>query len=145
MTAIRGFLIALGVGIALWGLHVLLGLGRDNLIATLTWLVGGVFLHDGVLAPATIVVFFAITRVVRGPLPLPVIIGGLVLGTVTLLASPTILRLGRIKDNSSLVDRNYTVGWLVFAGLTLLIVTAATLLGHRRSKGGARGASTGRR
>ncbi|HET6152983.1 MAG TPA: hypothetical protein VFE15_08500 [Marmoricola sp.] len=145
MTALRGFLIALGVGIAVWGVHVLLGLGRHNLIAALTWLVGGVVLHDGVLAPITIAVFFVISRVARRPLPVPVIVGGLVLSTVTLLASPTILRLGLIKDNDSLLDRNYTVGWLVFAGLTLLIVTAATLRGRRSTKEGHDGAHPGRR
>ena len=38
--------------------------------------------------------------------------GGVVLGSLTLLAIPVLGRFGERPDNATLLDRNYTVGWL---------------------------------
>ena len=48
-----------------------------------------------------------------------------VLGTVTLLAVPVLGRFGARPDNPTLLDRDYTAGWLVLAGLTLVAVVVA--------------------
>ncbi len=43
--------------------------------------------------------------------------GFVVLGSATLLAIPVLGRFGERPDNPTLLDRNYTAGWLVLAAL----------------------------
>ena len=45
----------------------------------------------------------------------------MVLGAVTLLAVPVLGRFGAQPDNPTLLDRAYGPGWLVLAGLTVLL------------------------
>ncbi|MFL6079904.1 MAG: hypothetical protein ACJ714_08255 [Ornithinibacter sp.] len=135
---------ALGVGVAAYGLVALLDLGLDNLRAAMTWLVGGVLLHDGLLAPVTIAGCFVVARLWRGSLPAPVVVGAVVLGTVTVVAIPVLGRFGARADNPTLLDRNYVLGWLVLVTLTVLAV-AADILVSRSRKGGADGPGPGRR
>jgi hypothetical protein len=47
----RVVLAAAGLAAAAYGLVTLWGLGGDNLLSALPWLLGGVVLHDAVLAP----------------------------------------------------------------------------------------------
>ncbi|MCW2784551.1 MAG: hypothetical protein JWP74_1068 [Marmoricola sp.] len=144
MLAIRGVLIAAGVAIGGYGAYMLLGLGTDNLVATVKWLVGGVVLHDGVLGPVVIALAFVVTRIARIKVPAPVVVGGIVLGSVTLLAIPVLGRFGAAADRPTLLDRNYVAGWFAFAGLTLLVVAGAVLRG-RFGRGGGDGPGTGGR
>jgi hypothetical protein len=138
---------ALGLAGAAYGVIELLDLGLDNLVAAGTWLVGGVLLHDGAVAPLTIAVCFLIARAWRRRVPAPVVIGAVVLATVTVVAIPVLGRFGARADNSTLLDRNYVLGWLVLATLTVMVtgVTVATAAARARTKGGDRGASAGRR
>jgi len=147
MRLVRMLTGGLGLAAAAYGAIQLLDLGLGNLWAAVVWLAGGVILHDAVLAPLTIVLAFLAVRVARGRVPAPVAGGAIVLATVTLVAVPVLGRFGARPDNATLLDRNYVLGWLVLATLTLVVVLAATvapLLAARR-KGGDRGASAGRR
>jgi hypothetical protein len=146
MTAVRLLLGALGVGGAAYGVVALLDLGLDNLREAGIWLVGGVVVHDALLAPATIAVCFVVARGWRGSVPAPLVAGAVVLGTVTVVAVPVLLRLGAREDNPTLLDRNYVLGWLALATLTVVVSVVATGVTARvRRKGGADGASAGRR
>ena len=128
----RVLLVVLGVLGAGYGIRLLLEQGTDNLIAAGSWLIGGVVLHDGVIGPLTIGVAAAATLALRRKLPAPVIVGAIVLATVTLVAYPVLGRFGARPDNPTLLDRNYTVGWFVFAGLTLLAVAISLIRRHRQ-------------
>lgn len=141
---VRVVLIALGVGLACYGAVLLLDLGTDNLFATGRWLIGGVILHDGLLGPATIILAALVLRLTRGRVPAPVILAALVLGSVTLVAVPVLGRYGARADNPTLLPRDYTVGWLVFAGLTFLLAALAVLRGRGSTKGGEDGTRAGR-
>ncbi len=147
MTGWRILLGVLGLGGATYGVAQLLGLGFDNLVATLIWLVGGVALHDGVVAPVTIALGAVLVTLWRRPLPGPLVAGAVVLATVTVVAVPVLGRFGARTDNPTLLDRNYVLGWLALAtlivvvSLTAVVVTAA----RARTKGGADGAGAGRR
>jgi hypothetical protein len=143
MNALRLLIGALGIGGAAYGIVALLDLGLENLREAGIWLVGGVAVHDGVLAPATIAVCFVAARLGRGTTPAPLVVGAVVLGTVTVVAVPVLLRLGARADNPTLLDRNYVLGWLALATLTVVVSAAATVRG--RTRGGADGASAGRR
>jgi hypothetical protein len=147
-----GWRIACGVlGLAgtAYGLLRLFALGLGNLWATTTWLAGGVLLHDGVLAPATIAAGLALAslwrRAVGAAVPAAVVVGAIVLGTTTVLAVPVLGRFGARPDNPTLLDRNYVLGWLLVATLTVAAsgtaVVVATARGRRRGwrRGGPHG------
>lgn len=148
IRVIRVLLVALGVGAGLWGAMLLGDLGATNFLASLSWLVGGVIVHDALIGPLVIAVAVAGTRLLRGQWPAPVIVGLIVVGSVTLASVPMIGRFGALADNPTLLPRNYGLGWLVFVGLVSLLVAIALLVGRRRSEtlrdGGERGASTDR-
>ncbi|MCX6394890.1 MAG: hypothetical protein NTV23_00190 [Propionibacteriales bacterium] len=136
---------ALGLAAGLWGAWLMSDLGVDNLVASGTWLVGGVVLHDAVIGPVTIALAAVAVRLSRRSVPGPVIVGGIVLGSVTLAVVPVLGRFGAHADNPSLLPRDYVGGWLVFAGLTLTAVVVALLVGRRSAKDGEHGAGSGRR
>ena len=120
---------AAGLGASAYGLWLLWDQGSDNLRATITWLVVGVIAHDAVLAPVVIVLgVIAGVAVPRG-WRAAAAWAFVVLGTVTVTAIPVLGRFGERADNPTLLDRDYTAGWLVVAALTL---TGALLLGIRQ-------------
>jgi hypothetical protein len=122
---------ALGVLGGGYGAWLVLSRGHD-LLNLVLWLAGGVVLHDGVLALVVLVVGTIAVRLLPQAAKAPAVVGAIVLGSVTLAAVPVLGRFGARSDNATLLDRNYTVGWLAFAGLVLVGVVAASLVGSRR-------------
>jgi hypothetical protein len=120
-----------GLAVTLYGAWLLLGLGWANTRSTLFWLVGGVVLHDGVFAPAIIVVGLVALRVMKPQRWAPVVVGMVILVPATLLAIPELGRFGARADNTTLLDRHYWVGWFVLAGLVLAGVVASMVLSAR--------------
>jgi hypothetical protein len=129
----------LGVAAATYGVVHLLDLGVDNLVATLVWVVGGVALHDGLLAPACIVLAAVLLRLTHRRPPAAVVVGAIVLGTVTLVAVPVLGRFGARADNATLLDRSYVAGWCAFAGVVLALVVVGIVLDRRSRRRGASG------
>ena len=66
------------------------------------------------------------------------------LGSVTLLAVPVLGRFGARPDNPTLLDRDYALGWVVLAVLTIAGVAVATYVGARDARKGSRGPGAGR-
>ena len=128
MRAARLVVALLGLGAAAYGAKQLLDLGLDNLVATMEWVVGGVALHDGLLAPLCVVAGVLLVRATHGRMPAAIVVGAIVLGTVTISAVPVLGRFGARADNATLLDRSYVAGWFVFAGLTVLLVVVAVLI-----------------
>ncbi|MFC5752873.1 hypothetical protein [Actinomadura rugatobispora] len=108
---VGGALIATG----LWGL------ARESdvdLVGWAVWFGGAVLAHDAVLVPCVLLVGAATTRLPRSYRRL--VQGALMVGgTVTLVALPFVLGLGRRADNPSILPLPY--------GRNLLIVLAAVL------------------
>ena len=117
----------------------------DQLINAGEWLIAGAILHDAVLAMITIALGALAVRLAPAPARAPLVVAFIVLGSVTLLAVPVLGRFGARADNATLLDRHYTAGWLVLAGITLVAVVVATLVRSRASRGGGHGPSAGRR
>jgi hypothetical protein len=115
-----------GLGAAGFGGWHLLENGR--LTGVLLWLAGAVVVHDGVLAPLTVLVTAVGARVLPTRARRPVLVAFVLLATVTLTAVPVLGGWGRRPDNPTLLDRHYVVGWCAFAGLVL----TGTLLGAVR-------------
>ena len=130
---------SLGVAAGVYGAWLLWDRGWDNLVAAATWLVAGVVLHDGVLAPVVLLLCLAGTRTLPRAARGPAAAGLVVLGSVTLLAVPVLGRFGARPDNPTLLDRNYALGWVLLTVATLAGVAVATYLGARSERRGSRG------
>ncbi|MXG91767.1 hypothetical protein [Nocardioides flavescens] len=126
---------AVGVLVAAYGAWLLLSRqDAEQLRSAAVWLVAGVVLHDVVLAPVVVVLGLLVSRVVPPVARAPIAAGAIVLGSVTLLAVPVLGRFGERSDNPSLLDRDYTAGWLVLAAVVLVAVVVATLARARRRR-----------
>jgi hypothetical protein len=122
---------AVGVLVGVYGAWLVLSRGHD-LLNLVLWLAAGVVLHDGVLALVVLVVGTVTVRLLPRAAKAPAVVGLVVLGSVTLLAVPVLGRFGARSDNPTLLDRDYTAGWLVFAALVVTGVVTASLVGSRR-------------
>jgi hypothetical protein len=130
--AIRVAMLACGVTAGAYGAFLLLDLGGANTRATVVWLVGGVVLHDGVIAPLTIVAAAAALRLAPRARLAPFVVGLVVLAPVTLLAVPVLGRFGARADNPTLLDRPYWLGWSVLVALVVAGILVGRYAGHRR-------------
>ena len=126
----------LGVAVAAYGAWLLLQEDFADLVDTAVWLAGGVVLHDFVLVPLTLLLGLVLIRLLPANLRAPVAGGLVVLGTVTLMAVPVLGGWGANADNPTILDRNYTAGWLVVAGVTMLVVVLTIALRRGGRSGG---------
>lgn len=134
MTTVRWVGGAGGVLCGLYGAWLLLTrTDTDQLVSAGVWLAGGVLLHDAVLAPAVVVLGVVAARLLPGAVRAPLAVVAVVVGSVTLLALPVLL--GREPDNPTLLDRDYTTGWLVLASLVVAVVACGRLVQERRRRG----------
>ncbi len=133
MTRSRLALGAVGVLLGLYGAWLVLSRGHD-LLNVVLWLAAGVVLHDGILSIALLVAAAVSLRLVPQAARAPVAVGTVVLGSLTILAIPVLGRFGERADNATLLDRDYTVGWLVVAGLTVAAVVGASVVRSRRRR-----------
>jgi hypothetical protein len=125
----------LGTLVGLYGAYlVLTRQDTDQLVSAAVWLAAGVVLHDAVLAPVVLGVVYVGSRLVPAPARVPAAAALVVLGSATVLAIPVLGRFGALPDNPTLLDRDYTAGWLVLAGLVVLAAGAATLVRSRRQQ-----------
>jgi hypothetical protein len=147
-------LVVIGVLAAAYGVRRLLELPWANTRATLEWLVGGVVLHDGVFAPAVLVVSLVALRVAGAKRLAPVVVVLVILVPVTLLGIPELGRFGARADRPTLLDRDYWLGWSVLVTLVTGAVALGTVARLRRRavasparsvEGGDGGAGDGRR
>jgi hypothetical protein len=130
---------AVGVAMALFGVLRLLQQDLPDIADAVLWLVGGVLVHDALLSPLVIVGTVLAARLLPRR-TWAVVAGGLVvLLTVTVTAIPVLGSWGSRPDNPTLLDRNYVVGWCVFAALVLVVTLvrltpAWSRLKQRRSR-----------
>jgi hypothetical protein len=116
-----------GAGLAGFGVHTLLAHASDTRpVVVVRWVIGLALVHDLVLAPVVLLVATAVHR--WAPRPVRAVLAGVlvVTGVLVLEAWPALRGYGRIRDNPTVLPRNYAVGlgvavavvWL--AGLALV-------------------------
>lgn len=89
-----------------------------------TWLVGGLVLHDAVLAPVVLGLGWLTARALPDWVRAPVQVGGLVSATLTLASVPLLLGRGRASDNPSVDPLDYGRNVI---GLVLVVAVVCTL------------------
>ena len=126
---------AFGLAMGLFGALRFLQRDLDDILDSVLWLAGGVAVHDAVIAPLTLALGALASRVLPAAVRTRVVLGFVVLATMTITAIPVLGRFGAREDNATLLDRNYTVGWLTVAALivvgTLLVARVSDRLGQR--------------
>lgn len=118
---------ALGLAMGLFGALRFLQRDLDDIVDSVLWLAGGVAVHDAVIAPLTLALGALGARVLPDAARTRVVLGLVVVATMTITAIPVLGRFGARADNSSLLDRNYTVGWLT---VVALVVVGTLLVGR---------------
>ena len=122
-----------GVGVLMGAFGALrfLQLDLDDIVNAVLFLAGGVIVHDGFLAPLTVVVVLLGTRVVPARMRTAVTMGLVVLATVTVTAVPVLGGFGVRADNPSLLPRHYVLGWCAFAAVVLVVTAVVALRAPR--------------
>lgn len=139
---------ASGVLVAAYGGWLLLSRQETaGNLDVLLWLAGGVVVHDALLAPALVALCWVGARLLPAVARPAAAAGVVVLGSLSLLAVPFLGGFGRdnAPDNSTLLDRDYTTGFLVLVGVVLVGVVLPVLLHTLRSSRAGAGAADGER
>ena len=100
------------------------------------WLAGGVLVHDVLLGSVVIVVSLLATRLLPAVARPAAGAGLVVLGSLTVLAVPFLGGFGRenAPDNPTLLDRDYTAGYLVLVATVIIVVVLPVLLHSLRAR-----------
>jgi hypothetical protein len=104
-----------GVVFGLWQL-VIVSPQATRPVSAVAWLAGSLVVHDGLLAPAALVVALLLTRRLSGRVRRVVGVGLFVAVCVVLVALPALLGPG-VGDNPSATPRNYGAGLLAALGV----------------------------
>ncbi|WP_432945222.1 hypothetical protein ACQPXM_04980 [Kribbella sp. CA-253562] len=147
MRAIRVLLAAIGVGLGLWGLRLLLeNLSPDALVRLPLWLGGAVLADDAVLVPLTIGAGWLLTRWSTGPGRHRTIgtvrTTALYVGVTTLVAIPLLLRQGK-GVNPTVLPRDYLRDWLLLEATIIAAGVIVAVVQSRRSTLSSSRASSG--
>ncbi len=131
MKATRAVLLAVGVAGGLWGVWLMRDFTSPQLISIATFLVGGVILHDAILAPVTVGLGVLAARLLPGHFRAAVGIAFLLWGTLTLAFFNVLSGQGGKPDNMTVLNRPYGLSWLVMTGVLVAVVVLASLRRRR--------------
>jgi drug/metabolite transporter (DMT)-like permease len=138
VAAVRYGAGALGVVVGLYGAYLFVSRQQEarQQVSAVKYLLGGVVFTDLVAAVVLLAIGYVVTRFLPAAVRAPVVVGGVVLGSITLLAIPVLLSHGRKPDNPTLLDRDFVAGWWVFAAVVVVavLVAVAVRVWHERSR-----------
>ena len=122
----------LGVVMGSFGALRFLQLDSEDIVDGMLWLAGGVLVHDAFIAPLTLLVTLALGAWCRPRLARASSSARSSSSRSPRPPSRCSAGGGARADNPTLLDRNYVVGWLVFAALVLLGTLLVGPLGRLR-------------
>jgi hypothetical protein len=114
-----------GLAALAYGLTLVWDAPRDELSSALTWLIGGVVLHDGVLAPVVVGLGLLATRWLPDVWRAPAVVGLVCWGSLSLIAIPVMSGEGVDPTNESLQHRPYVTSWWIGTAATIALVVLA--------------------
>jgi hypothetical protein len=131
MRAARVLLGAIGLVLALWGVWLMRDFTREQLTSEGLWLVGGVVLHDAVLAPVVVLIGYGASRMLPDHLRGAAASAFLIWGTLTIAFLPVLSGQGGKPGNDTILGRPYVVNWIV---LTVVLAVYAAVGGRIRRR-----------
>jgi len=134
MRATRASLLVLGGGVGLWGVWLMRDFASPQLVSIGTFLVGGVILHDAVLAPVTVGLGVLAARLLPNHFRAAAGIAFLLWGTLTLAFFNVLSGKGGKPDNMTVLNRPYALSWLVLTGVLAGAMVIAALRRRRSLK-----------
>lgn len=129
MRATRGLLGVTGVGFGLWGLWLMRDFTSSQLVSVVTFLVGGVIVHDAILAPITVGLGVLAARLLPSHFRAAAAGTFLIWATLTVAFFNVLSGKGGAPGNSTVLHRPYLLSWLVMTGLLIGVMVVAA---HRR-------------
>jgi hypothetical protein len=133
--AARVTLGAVGVAAMLWAAWLTLtGGAATNPTRVALWLIGGLVVHDAVLAPALVAFGWVVARLLPPWAQAPVQAGGLVAAVVTLASVPLLLGFGRRPDNPSANPLDYPRNLLIVLTVVAVVCAVWALFARRASR-----------
>ncbi|WP_051178411.1 hypothetical protein [Nocardia concava] len=132
MTIIRILLGACGIGLAYYGLDLLLEMSTTDLKSVAMWFIGAILVENLIFGPGAALVGFLGHRVLPARWWPAYAVGAFTSLALILLAVPVIGREGAVPGNDTILDRNYTVGLLISLVLVWAGVAAYLLLSRDR-------------
>jgi hypothetical protein len=135
-TAVRTAMGALGIGVGLWGLRLLLQAVTGGALLRLPlWLGGAVLADDFFLIPLAVGAGWALTQWSTGPdrhrLVTTVRTTILYAGITTLIAIPLLIRQGK-GVNPTVLPRNYLLDWLLLEATIIAVGIVVAIVQRRR-------------
>lgn len=134
MKIARALLVAVGVLMGLWGLWLIRDFRFDQLRSAGVWLVGGVIVHDGILAPLAVGFGVALARVTPAYARKPVTVGLILWCTVTIAVANVLSGKGGKPDNDTILNRPYVATWLILTVVMFAAIFAHAVISRTRTK-----------
>lgn len=129
MKVVRSLPLVVGVGFGSWGVWLMSDFTPGQLVSMGTWLVGGVIVHDAVIAPITVVLGVLAARVLPGHVRAVAAVAFLIWATLTVTFINVLSGQGGKPGNDTVLNRPYGMSWVV---LTVVIVVIASVVARRR-------------
>ncbi|WP_433561742.1 hypothetical protein ACQP1O_29785 [Nocardia sp. CA-151230] len=139
MTITRILLGALGIGLAAYGVELLLRMSTPDVRSVTVWFIGVILAENVVFGPV------AALAGALGRLVLPArwwpayAVGAFISLALILIAVPVLGREDAVPGNPTILDRDYTVGLLVALAVVWAVVAACLLFTARRWSAAAAG------
>ncbi|MEU8900497.1 hypothetical protein AB0C65_31855 [Nocardia sp. NPDC048505] len=121
MIVIRILLVLGGIWLGWYGIDLLLAQNSTDLLSTGRWFLGGIIVHDAVLAPLCAVVAVAARRLLPPRFWPTVAWAAICTLTLTLVALPVLGRSGAVAMNPTVLDRDYPLGFLLAVAVVWLV------------------------
>jgi hypothetical protein len=132
MIGWRLLLVAPAIAALTYAVTRLADVPQEDWLSVLQWLIGGVILHDGVLAPIVVGLGVVATRWLPAPWRAPAVVGLIGWGSLSLIAIPVLSGNGVDPTNETLQDRPYVTSWWIGTAVTVGLVVVAGWWRRRR-------------
>lgn len=135
-TAVSPVQIALGaagVALAAWGVWLLVDDEIGALVSVAIWLIGGVVVHDAILAPLTVGVTVLGARFLPPAARMPATVAFVVWATCSIAFFAVLSGQGGKTGNDTILGRPYELTWLIFTVVLVVAAAVAAVIRTRRS------------
>ena len=133
----RKVFIACGIpGLAVMGFGIyglIHGSGQTHPTEWIKWFVGGLVVHDFLIAPLVFVIAVVLVRRAAAPWKASLQGGLFATGILTLAAWPYVAGYGRRPDNKTLLPNNYAHGLFVVLAVVWLSAAITAVVARRRT------------